>query len=185
MAINTENAVFETIKVLALNLITGAGKRIDLIEIFLGLQLFEGIFEHFMTGKLFISDTYDLFKNESLAGGEEIQITLFEKSTDIKREFNFRLYKINRDFDVTKTSAKLKILECYFYSAEKQADILKRVSRKYSDYPQNIVESIVRDIWLSEKALSADWAAEPVDYYSGYKSGSSVIDFMTKNAMSA
>jgi hypothetical protein len=184
MAIRTDNEVFETIKILALDLITIAGRRINLIEIFLGLQLFESIFEHFMTGKLYISDTYDLFKNESLAGGEEIQVTLLERGS-IQRIYSFRLYKINRDFDVTKTSTKLKILECYFYSAEKQADILKCVSRKYSDYPENVVESVVRDIWDSDKGLSADWAAYPVDYYSGYKSGSSIIDFMAKNAVSA
>lgn len=184
-SIRTENAVFETIKVLALDLITIAGNRINLIEIFLGLQIFESVFEHFMTGKVFISDTYDMFKNESLAGNEEIQITLLERSTDIQRVYSFRLYKINRDFDVTRTSGKLKILECYFYSPEKQADILKCVSRKYSDKPENVVESVVRDIWDSDKDLSVDTTAETVDYYSGYKSGSSVINFMAKNAVSA
>jgi hypothetical protein len=185
MPIRTENAVFETIKVLALDLITIAGNRINLSEIFLGLQLFESVFEHFMTGKVFISDTYDMFKNESLAGNEEIQITLLEPTTSIQRIYSFRLYKINRDFDVTKTSTKLKILECYFYSAEKQADILKSVSRKYSDKPENVVESIVRDIWDSNKELVVDYTAASVDYYSGYKSGSSVINFMTENAVSA
>jgi len=181
----TENAVFETIKVLALDLITIAGNRINLIEIFLGLQLFESVFEHFLTGKVFISDTYDMFKNESLVGGEEIQITLLERSTDIQRVYSFRLYKINRDFDVTKTAGKLKILECYFYSPEKQADVLKCVSRKYFDYPDYVVESVVRDIWDSNKTLVVDVAAEPVDYYCNYRAGSSVIDFMAKNAVSA
>ena len=183
----TENDVFETIKVLALDLITIAGRRIDLIEIFLGLQLFESVFEHFMSGKLFISDTYDLFKNESLSGNEEIQISLMERSTGIERVYSFRLYKINKDNDVTRASTKLKILECYFYSAEKQADILKSVSRKYSDNPENVVESVVRDIWdCSEKnkKIFVENTVYPVNYYCNYKQGSSVIDFMARNAVS-
>jgi hypothetical protein len=183
-SIRTENDVFETIKVLALDLITIAGRRIDLIEIFLGLQLFESVFEHFMSGKLFISDTYDLFKNESLSGNEEIQMILEEKSTGILRTFSFRLYKINKDSDVTRTSTKLKILECYFYSAEKQADILKSVSRKFYNLPEFVVESIVRDVYGSIKELQVDYSAIPVEYYCNYRPGSSVIDFMARNAVS-
>jgi hypothetical protein len=185
-SIRTENPVFETIKVLSLDLITIAGKRIDLIEIFLGLQLFESIFENFMSGKVFISDTYDMFKNESLSGNEEIRISFQERATNIQRVYSFRLYKINRDFDITKTSAKSKILECYFYSPEKQVDILNQISRKYSDYPENVVESIVRDIYEShEKTIAAEYTSEVVDYFCDYRQGSAVIDFMTKNAVSA
>jgi hypothetical protein len=185
MSIRTENPVFETIKILALDLITVAGHRIDLIEIFLGLQLFESIFEHFMSGKVFISDTYDFFKNESLSGNEEIQITFLEPTTGLHRGYSFRLYKINRDFDVTKSASKSKILECYFYSAEKQADILQSVSRKYYDLPENVVESVVRDIYGSyKKVLEVDYTAAPVEYYCNYRQGSSVIDFMARNAVS-
>jgi hypothetical protein len=183
--IDNRNTVFSSIKVLALDLITIAGKRIDLSEIFLGLQLFENIFETFVSGKVFISDTYDMFKNESLAGNEEIQITIQELSTRIYRVYSFRLYKINRDFDVTKTSAKVKILECYFCSPEKLVDSLKTVSRKYSDYPENVVESVVRDIYGSSKTLVADITSEAVTYFCNYKKGSEVIDFMAKNATSA
>ena len=180
----TENAVFETIKVLALDLITIEGKRINLTEIFLGLQLYESIFEHFMSGKIFISDTYDLYKNESLSGNEEIQITLQERPADIQRVYSFRLYKINRDFDVTRTSAKSKILECYFFSAEKQIDNLTRISKKYSDFPEFVVEDIIRNVYMSSKEIFVDYTSTEVEYYSGYVTGSTVIDYMAKNAVS-
>jgi hypothetical protein len=126
-----------------------------------------------------------MFKNESLCGNELIEMSFQEKSTGIARLYSFRLYKIDRDFGVTKGSAKSKILECYFYSPEKQIDILNQVSRKYSGYPENVVESIVRDVYGSaDKALAADYTSAEVDYFCDYRQGSAVIDFMTKNAES-
>jgi hypothetical protein len=124
-----------------------------------------------------------MYKNESLCGNEEIQMSILDRN--IMRVFSFRLYKIDRDFDVTKASAKHKILECYFYSPEKLADNLNQISRKYSDFPQFVVESIVRDVYNSEKTLAADYTSAEVDYFCDYRQGSAVIDFMTKNAESA
>ena len=178
----TQNAVFETIKVLAINLFTIKGKRINLIDLFMGLQLYESIFEYFMSGKIFISDTTDMYKNESLSGNEEIQIILQER--DIQRVYSFRLYKINRDFDVTKTSAKAKILECYFFSKEKQIDNLNRISKKYWDFPDIIVQDIVQNVFVSPKQIFVDYASTLVEYHAGYVTGSKVIDFLTKNAVS-
>jgi hypothetical protein len=184
MLLQTENAVFETIKVLSLDLITITGKRIDLTEIFLGLQLFESVFENFMSGKIFISDTYDMFKNESLSGNEEIRITLQEGPVNISRVYSFRLYKIDRDFGVTKSTSKSKVLECYFYSQEKQFDILNQVSRKFSGYPENVVASILYMLYGSTKMFHFDYTDIEVDYFSDYRSPSATIDFMTKNAVS-
>ena len=183
-SIRTDNGVFETIKILGLDLITISGKRIDLIEIFMGLQLFESIFENFMSGKIFISDTYDMFKNESLSGNEELQISFQERATNITRVYSFRLYKINRDADVTRASSKHKLLECYFFSAEKQADIINKISRKYTGFADEIVESVVRDLYLSDKELSVDYSASFLEYYCGYKQGSTVIDYAARNSTS-
>ena len=179
-----ENEVFETIKVLSLSLTTIEGRRIDLIDLFLGLQLFESVFESFLSGKVLISDTTDMYKNESLSGNELISMTFQERSTGIQSEHYFRLYKIGRDYDVTRASSKSKILECYFYSEEKQIDNLNKISRKYWDLPNNVVESVVRDVFNSEKALAVEYASELVTYYSGFKSGSAIIDFMARNATS-
>jgi hypothetical protein len=177
-------SVFETIKVLAIELITVSGRRIDLKEIFLGIHFYESIFEQFMSGKVFISDTTDMYKNTPLIGNEQVIITIQERATNIQRVYNFRLYKINRDFDVTRTTAKFKILECFFYSPEKQADLLSRISRKFWDFPDAIVEQIVRNFYGSQKEFFVDFADDLIEYWSNYHKGSSIIDFMCKNATS-
>ena len=179
-----EPNVFETIKVLAVDLINVAGKRINLIEIFLGLQLFESIFEYFMSGKLYISDTYDMYKNESLSGNEEIQISLQERTTGIIRNYSFRLYKIARDSGVSKAASKSKILECYFYSAEKQFDNLNKISRKFYGFPDVIVDTIVSAFYQSPKSIFVDYTASEIEYICNYRQGSTVIDYMTRNAIS-
>lgn len=177
-------SVFETIKVLALDLITIDGRRISLIDVFLGLNLFESVFEKFMSGKLFISDTSDMYKNTPLVGNEQVNITLLERSTNIEKVYSFRLYKINRDFDVTRSSSKFKILECYFYSPEKQIDNLHRISRKFFDFPDAIVETILRQYYGTEKEIYIDYADDLIEYYSNYHRGSSAIEFCCKNAVS-
>ena len=185
MALKKEDiSVFETIKVLALDLITISGRRIDLIGLFLGLNLYESVFEKFMTGQLFISDTTDMYKNVPLVGNEQINITLLERSTNIEKVYSFRLYKINRDNDVTRSSAKFKILDCYFYSPEMQVDNLVRISRKFWDFPDTIVETILREFYGTQKQISIDYTDDLIQYYSNYHRGSSVIDFCAKNAVS-
>ncbi len=178
------SSVFETIKVLALSIVTKNSGNVNLLDIFMGINLFESIFENFITGRLYISDTFDLYKNQSLSGNEDILLTLQERSTGIKYDFTFKLYKINRESDVTKAITKLRHLECYFYSAEMQTDSLKRISRKFYDYPENIVESVVRDIYGSSKDLFTDTGDDIIEYYSNFHKGSSVIDYVVNNSTS-
>ena len=182
--INDANPVFETIKVLALDLITISGDRISLTEIFMGINLFESIFEPFMSGKVFISDTFDMYKNTPLIGNEKIEITFQERATNIQRTYTFRLYKINRDDSVTRDSAKFRLLECYFYSEERQADQLQRISRKFWDFPDAIVEQIIRNFYGSLKSIEIDFGADLIEYISNYHKGSTIINFLVKNSVS-
>jgi hypothetical protein len=177
-------SVFDTIKIAKLDLISISGQRIDLIGIFMGINFFESIFEPFMSGKIYITDTLDMYKRTPLVGNEKIEITILERSTNIEKLYTFRLYKINRDDAVTRAAAKLRILEFYFYSEERQTDQLNRISRKFWDFPDTIVETIIRDFYGSTKELFIDFGDDLIEYYSNYHKGTSVINFLVNNTVS-
>jgi hypothetical protein len=138
-------SLFDTIQLTSLDIISNLdNKRISLLEIFLELNLFESIFEPFMTGKLILTDTLDLYKNFPLVGNELIEMTFLELSTNINRVMKFRVYKIGKEATVMRGTSGYRNLEVYLCSEEMMKNSIKRISRNFIGSPRTTIEWLLR-----------------------------------------
>jgi hypothetical protein len=161
-------SLFDTIQLTSLDIISNLdNKRISLLEIFLELNLFESIFEPFMTGKLILTDTLDLYKNFPLVGNELIEMTFLELSTNINRVMKFRVYKIGKEATVMRGTSGYRNLEVYLCSEEMMKNSIKRISRNFIGSPRTTIE------WLSFP-----------EYTANFNKPSTIIDFLARNSQS-
>jgi hypothetical protein len=178
-------SLFDTIQLTSLDIISNLdNKRISLLEIFLELNLFESIFEPFMTGKLILTDTLDLYKNFPLVGNELIEMTFLELSTNINRVMKFRVYKIGKEATVMRGTSGYRNLEVYLCSEEMMKNSIKRISRNFIGSPRTTIEWLLRFPLRSVKLLDAVSPITFPEYTANFNKPSTIIDFLARNSQS-
>ena len=163
-----------------------SNESLDLQNIFLSMEIYESIFEPFLTATLIIADTFDLYKNFPIVGGETVNLTISQnnKSENIEKNFNFTVFKINRDNRVTRDAGKHKYLELFLCSNEMIFDSLIKISRKFSATGDEIVKQIIEGFWGSSKELTSSITNTEVTVNSNFWTGTNVIDYVARSSRS-
>lgn len=159
---------------------------IDLQHIFLSIEIYESIFEPFLTARLIIADTFDLYKNFPIVGGETVTLTVSQTNKDenLKKEFTFTVFKINKDPVVTRSAGKHKYLELFLCSNEMLFDSLIKISRKFNATGDEIVKQIIEGYWGSTKELNSSVTNTEISVNSNYWAGTQVIDYVARSSRS-
>lgn len=179
-------SLFETIQLLGLNLISNLeDKTIDIKEIFVGIHIFESILEPFITGKMVLTDTLDLYTNFPLVGGEIIEMSLKERATNITRVFRYKIYKINRDENVMRGTSKVRHLEIFFCSEEMFNNSIRRISRKFSGNPVANIQWLLQNPLESTKQLTSVAPENELDYFANFHKPTTIINFFSRNSKGA
>jgi hypothetical protein len=185
MAEKETPSLFETVQLTSLDLISNLeDKRISLLEIFLELNLFESIMEPFMTGKMILTDTLDLYKNFPLVGNELIEMTLLERTTNITKVYKFRVYKINREKTVMRSTSKSRIMELYLCSEEMMKDSIKRISRAFIGSPTTTIQWLLTFPLESVKLIDSITPTTFPEYVANFNKPSTIINFLARNSQS-
>jgi hypothetical protein len=178
-------SLFETIQLTSFDIISNLDdKRISLLEIFLEIDLYESIMEPFMTGRLILTDTLDLYKNFPLVGNEIIEMTFLERSTNITRVMRFRVYKINREGTVMRGSPTMRILEMFICSEEMMKDSIKRISRAFIGTPTSTVQWLLTFPLESVKLVNSITPTTFPAYVANFNKPTTIINFLARNSQS-
>lgn len=176
----SNNPFINNLDILSLNITTISGEEINLFPNFLYLEIFENLFEQFLTAKCIIADTSDLVTNIPLVGNEKITMEISSINNN-SLTLNFKLYKIDRDSEIMGGLKNRKFLVLYLCSDE----LIKnneRLSRKYSGHSETIISDILSNVYNSNKTLNSDTTSNEVDVVSNFWKPSFLIDYLCKNS---
>jgi len=164
--------VFNKVNILDIQLYNFKNESLDISKLFLKINIFESIFEKFLSGKIVITDTQDLIANFPIIGNERLRIS-FEEITKIV-DMDFRVYKTDGDQNNTKGIQKFKTFVLYFCSAEKLKS--NKISKKFSGK----AETIIADVLNSDKEFVYQETLENISFVSNFWSVQKIIDFILK-----
>lgn len=177
------SSLFETIQLLSLDLISNLeDKRISLLEMFAGIEIFESILEPFITARLMVADTLDLYANFPLVGNETIELSIKERTTNINRKFTFKVYKLDQDDKVTRGSSKVRLLDMQLCSPEMVNNGINRISRKFSGNPVANIQWMLDNPLASIKELTSIAPEGDVDFYANFNKPSTAIQFLARQS---
>ena len=169
--------IFNSVNILDIKLYNIFGESIDLLRIYLHFNIFESIFESFLSGKIIITDTQDLIANFPIVGNEILKISIQQDKKII--DLTFRVYKIDIDQNTTKGIQKFKTFVLYFCSDEKLKS--NKISKKFSGK----AETIIKNILISDKELLFQKSDGDISFFSNFWSIHKIINFILKISKSS
>jgi len=172
------NKVFSTVDRITVNLTSITDKVIDISRMLLNIEIYENIFEFFLTGKLVLSDTYDLIQHFPIIGNENIEI-IMNLSDGSYRKLNFKLYKIYKDVADGRGDRKNKIYIIYFCSEAYIKNTITSISKKYTGKPEQIISGVLSEMG-SNKNYDYEASDNNIEIYSNFWNPSRIIDFASR-----
>jgi hypothetical protein len=175
-----KSEIFTSIDEIDVYITNVAGRQIELSRLMLSLDIYENVFDVFLSGKLVVTDTMDILKNFLIVGNEEISISLHTTDTAKSVTLDFRVYKINRDQIVQQGDLKRKVMELFICSAEAIENGKSLVSKKFEGKPETVVSSVLSDHLGSSKDLDSDAGSSDITVYANYWRPAKIIDFVSR-----
>lgn len=128
------------------------GKKMDISNQILTIQIFEDIFSPFITGSLILKESLDLAANFPFVGEEIVDLKIytptFDKAPNGVIQGTFYIYKMG---DREEYAERSNIYQLFFISVEAVVDLNTKISKGYEGLIHEIVGSILVD---SENGLS-------------------------------
>lgn len=131
-----------------LTLVNHAGVKVDLLNLYVGVEIYENIFSNVLTGKILVEDRFNMRRNIPLIGKEKIRISFKTPSTnDITKEF--QVYEF---LPVRVPGKELEILSLNFSTIQNELDYSNRISKSFSNQTwSEMVQIIFNDYLRSDK----------------------------------
>ncbi|WP_298751821.1 hypothetical protein [uncultured Arcobacter sp.] len=170
---------YKNVNIYKLELVSHTGETINLIELFLTLNLYESIFTYNITGKLILIDTIDIIKNMPIIGGETINVSFGIDEDNIKN-LKFDIYKIQRD-EAGIRDEKKKIVILYVSSKGMLANERKRFSKRFNTSIDSILTEVTTHFESSKLVESTQ--SENINYLSNYWTAYENIAYILTNAI--
>jgi hypothetical protein len=164
------------------SIIQGA-ESFDIIPQIDFISIFEDLFSPFMTGFVSMRDTLDLpnmlgrFSNTLLR--LNISTPSIQNAQPIKGDFV--IYKMS-DREMAKDRTQL--YRFYFCSIEMYVDSNEHVSKKFSGSGENIIEKIIKKVYLSDKKFNFDPAKNQLTYISNFWTPSKNFAYICDHSLS-
>lgn len=157
------------------------GVVIDLIPLFVELNIFESIFNNTMSGNVVINDGLGLYDSLSLSGGEKIHISFYTSGKpESILEQTFIVFSQNNITDYNTTSY---LYTLNFVSPEEYTDKLSIVKESYSGTISDITEIIFKKL-NSKKNIKIENTKFLNDFIFPFWSPIKSINWLSKKAIS-
>lgn len=172
------------IKIEEVALITSRGFLQDVTQQIIGIEIYEDIFNTFVTGKLILKDAQEITNLLPLIGEEVVRISLVTPS--LKPEDGYKgEYYVYKMGDRIKVSERELAYVLHFISKEAIVDLNKKLSKAYSGKISDIVKSIVADDagLESKKQLNIEETSNVTKFVSNYWTPTRSLQYLCENAV--
>ena len=127
--------------------------RIDIARVTTDLEIYEHLNKPYLTGKLLFVDSFGLYSQIGIDGGERIQIKIISTRKDsIEIVKRFVISKVN---SVTKTNDNTEVISLQLVEDFAFYSHALNVNKAYTETPSNIIQKIAQG-FLNKNVLSSN-----------------------------
>lgn len=148
-----------------------------------GIVLYEDLFSPFISGTIFVKDTFDLPGLIGRAGLNKVRLKIYTPSIN-KENYIYATFHIYKHSDRTLTGDRAQQYSLHFISEEAIPN-QKRISKSYSGSPSELVNRIVRDEFRSRKPVYMTPSTNSTKYVSNFWTPTQNITFLSEHSRSS
>ena len=166
-------------------ILTSSGKKIDMSNLVVEMNIYESIFRPNMEGNLVILDSHNHIDNLPIIGQEQISFKLHRPGVNMEsidfETHRGRIYKVD---SIVKTREREKSYMVHFTTTDAYRDAHTKVSRAYTGNISDICSKILKNDLGVKKSIATELAAESTKYVGVFKRPYEVINQLIKKATS-
>lgn len=174
-----KSEIFSVIDDISVNMTNIKGKTIDISRMMVSFEIYENIFDFFLTGKIIIVDTLDLPQHFPIIGNENVEVSLTTTDSNKTKIFNFKIYKYEKDIKNIRGVEKKRILVLYLCSDEYLKNNINLISKKFSGTPDSVIDDVLNELGTS-KQCDSESGISNIEIFSNFWTAQKIIDFVCK-----
>jgi len=176
--------VLSNIQTVSIKITTRENKIFDISQFFAVINIYQSLFnKKFINARIILTDTNDFLTNLPIIGGEDIRISIQNSIDSNVIDYNFKIYKVDRDINTLTTSQKVKILNIYLYTQEEFNNYTK-ISKRFSGNGNSIISTLLTDNLQTEKTCTQETDNSSIDFISNYWTVDKCIDYVCNHTKS-
>lgn len=153
-----------------------------LLEFFGSLDIYENIFNPFLTADLSITDGASFIETYNISGNEDFEIEFIGYGYDQPLKYTFKIVELVTNIPINNLRAKQVILR--LASKEFLVDCSTSISKSYNVGTKEIVTDIVKSFLKSNKSLFVEDVKSTPVMYIPYLSPFKALDFIRQRIVS-
>jgi hypothetical protein len=148
-----------------------------------GIVVYEDLFSPFISGTIFITDTFDIPGLLGRAGTNKVRLNIYTPTIS-KEQYITGTFHIYKHSDRLLSSDRAQQYAFHFISEEALPN-QKKISKSFSGSPSELVNRIVRDNLLSNKAVYMTPSTNSIKYVSNFWTATQNITYLSDHSRSA
>jgi hypothetical protein len=164
-------------------IITTDNAETNLINQIGGIVLYEDLFSPFISGTIFVKDTFDLPGLIGRAGLNKVRLKIYTPSIN-KENYIYATFHIYKHSDRVLVGDRTQQYSLHFISEESIPN-QKKLSKSYSGSPSELVNRIVRDEFRSRKPVYMTPSTNNTKYVSNFWTPTQNITFLSEHSRSS
>lgn len=167
-------------------IVTTNGMSFNVVGQLVSIELFEHLYQPFMTGTLMLYESRDLINLFPLVGEEMLQLSFHTPKAHKKHERNrqFYIYKMT---DMAASSDRSNIYVLHFISIDAVVNINTKLSRAFEGRVSDIATKIIKDKYAlnTKEQVNVEDSHSITKFVANYWSPMKCIDYLTRTATNA
>jgi hypothetical protein len=159
-------------------IITSDNIETNIVNQVVGIVVYEDLFSPFISGTIFIKDTFDIPGLLGRSGLNRVRLKIFTPSID-KDNYIYSTFHIYKHSDRTMSGDRAQQYSFHFISEEAIAN-QKRISKSYNGSPSELVNRIIRDEFRSKKPVYMSPSTNNIKYVSNFWTPTQNIRFLSE-----
>jgi hypothetical protein len=159
-------------------IITSENAETNIVDQVVGIVVYEDLFSPFISGTIFIKDTFDLPGLFGRSGLNRVRLKIYTPTID-KDNYISSVFHIYKHSDRTLTGDRTQQYSFHFISEEAIAN-QKKISKSYGGSPSELVNRIIRDEFRSRKPVYMTPSTNSIKYVSNFWTPTENIRFLSE-----
>ena len=159
-----------------------SGAVLDITDVCSRVEIFEDIYSPFLTMNISVIDSIGIAEKMPIIGEEYLTVNITDATGNGLINKEFYVYKVKDRVEVADRSISY-VLCCI--SVQAIVDMNLKISRSFSDKPENIVKQLVKEMSIGNLVTTiAEESKNSVQFISNYWSPIQIIKFLCDRAVS-
>lgn len=177
--------ILSSVQTVSIKITTKTGKDIDVSQFFTVINIYQSLINRkFINGRIVLIDTVDFLSNFPIIGNENVLISIQNSHDSSVINYNFKIYKVDRDVNTFTTQQKVKMLNIYLYTEEEFNNYTK-ISKKFSGTGSSILTTLLQENIATLKDFDSEVTTNEFDFISNYWTFEKCVDLICDHSFSS